>query len=170
MPLNTVAEIKVSFVNSAPGYHPEIRGCIGAFNALHDAWDTNEIDLCDTTSTKVLLLSRSSKLIGIYNLSAQGYFESYLDKRVLFAAALKANALSIMLARRYPSGSIGPTEDDVCFYDEVWELGDKLGVPLNDYLIYNRDQFFSFCEHRAYEKNHHGKSFTMHSFDLPFTL
>jgi len=164
MEQNNVAEIYLSYLNSEPGYHPDIRSTIDAHKALLTQYKENTIDL--QPSNKIMLLSRSPKLIGIYNHSAQGFFESYYDKRVILIAALKANALSFIFARSYPNGSLEATEADKAIYYDLIEAGNTIDLPLADYLIYNRQGVHSLREMKTYLKNDTGDDYTTIPYDF----
>ncbi len=58
--------------------------------------DENKIDLLE--QFKIILLNRSNKVLGIYEVSQGGMTGTVADPRLIVATALKANAVSLMLA------------------------------------------------------------------------
>ena len=47
---------------------------------------------------KILLLNRGNKVVGIYEVSTGGITGTVADPRLIFTAALKANAVALILA------------------------------------------------------------------------
>lgn len=67
----------------------------------------NNIELVE--QAKVLLLNRANFALGIFEVSSGGVSGTVVDPKLVFAAAIKANASTITLARNYPSGSLQPS-------------------------------------------------------------
>ena len=59
----------------------------------------------------------------------------------VFAAALKANAKSIIIAHNHPGGNTAPSAQDRELTAALKELGEALGVTVLDHLIVGKDSF-----------------------------
>ena len=61
---------------------------------------------------KILLLNRGNKVVGIYEVSTGGITGTVADPRLIFTAALKANAVALILAHNHPSANLKPSNAD----------------------------------------------------------
>lgn len=57
-------------------------------------------------------MNRNNKVLAIYEVSQGGITGTVADPRLIVTAALKANAVSIILAHNHPSGSLKPSRAD----------------------------------------------------------
>jgi len=55
--------------------------------------------------------------------------------RDVFREAVKANAVSVIVAHNHPSGDVDPSEDDIALTARLKRAGDLLGITLLDHLI-----------------------------------
>jgi DNA repair protein RadC len=65
---------------------------------------------------------------------------------MIFQAALKANAHSIIVAHNHPSGGLKPSQVDIDLSKKIKEAGHFLDISLLDHLILTADNFLSFAE------------------------
>lgn len=69
-----------------------------------------------------------------------------ISVREILIAALKSNAVNIIMLHNHPSGNPAPSEDDI----KVTELVDKgcryVGINLNDHIIIGDNKYYSFKE------------------------
>jgi DNA repair protein RadC len=65
-----------------------------AYDVLLQSSDPNTLELCK--EFKILLLNRANKILGLFRLSKGGVSGTVADPKLIFAAALKANACSII--------------------------------------------------------------------------
>jgi DNA repair protein RadC len=106
-----IAEIKLS-------YHPKVKasqrkiiaGSQQAYDMLLQQWDQGQINFVE--QFKAILLNRAHKVLGIYLVSTGGVSGTAVDPKLVFVAALKANASTIILAHNHPSGNLCPSEAD----------------------------------------------------------
>lgn len=68
--------------------------------------------LSSLSSLKSYPLTQANKRLGIYELSTGGLTETIVNPRLIFAAALKANACSMILSHNHPSDNLKPNRQD----------------------------------------------------------
>ena len=139
-----VSEIDITY-RSQPDMNrrPSITCAEQAYPILRNAWDENKIDCIE--QSKVLLLNRANKILGIYEHSTGGIVGTVVDIRIVFATALKANASSIIIAHNHPSGSLTPSVADRNITARFEQVGRLLEIELLDHLIITRSGCYSLA-------------------------
>lgn len=59
-----------------------------------------------------MLLNRANKVLGIFEVSSGSATGTVADPKLIFAAAIKANACGIILAHNHPSGNLNQSQAD----------------------------------------------------------
>jgi DNA repair protein RadC len=95
---------------------------------------------------KVLFLNRSNKVICIYNVSSGGVTGTVADPKLIFTAALKVNAVSIVLCHNHPSGSLKPSRADEELTQKIKGAGNFLDIKVLDHIILTAESYFSFAD------------------------
>lgn len=95
---------------------------------------------------KVMYLDRANHVLGVYTVSKGGLNGVAVDIRMIYQAALKANAHSIIVAHNHPSENLTPSEADRILTKEIKEAGKILKIPLTDHIIMTKDNYLSFVE------------------------
>lgn len=72
-----------------------------------------------------------------------------VDLRMIFSAALKANATNIMIAHNHPSGNKIPSEADKHMTAKIRKAGELLDIKLLDHLIITSETYYSFADEGA---------------------
>ena len=143
--LTALSEIEISY---RPKFRASLRpqlSCSRDTNQLlRNQWDSNLIEYVE--EFKMLLLNRANKVLGIVTVSKGGVAGTVCDPKVVFAAALKANASSIILAHYHPSGNIKPSEADKDLTKKLREGGKFLEIVIADHLILTAETYFSFAD------------------------
>src|SRR3546814_1626960 len=75
-----------------------------------------------------------------------GIDRTIVDARTIFAAALKANATSIIVAHNHPSGVAKPTEQDTELTKRLVLCGDIIDITVLDHLIVTAAGYYSFMK------------------------
>ena len=140
-----IAEIKLS-------YHPKVKasqrkkisGSQQAYDMLLQKWDQGNINFVE--QFKAILLNRAHKVLGIYLVSTGGVSGTAVDPKLVFAAALKANASAIILAHNHPSGNLYPSEADKQLTRKMSEAGKYLELPVLDHIIVTHEGYYSFAD------------------------
>ncbi len=109
-----------------------------------EIWNLNTIDFFE--QFKILLLNQSNKVLGVYEVASGGISGASIDLRLVFAAALKANASSLIMIHNHPSGQILPSLADKLITQKAKEIGVILDIAVIDHLIITSESYYSFAE------------------------
>jgi len=123
---------------------PKINSSKSAYNVILSAWDPRKIEFLE--QFKVVLLNQAYRVLGIYELSSGGITGTIVDVRLVFSAALKANATALMIVHNHPSGNLTPSEADKNITRKISDAGKLLDIALVDSLIITAEGYFSFAD------------------------
>ena len=123
---------------------PRAKHSQDVYDILLNHWNHDHI--CLMEEFKILLLNRANRVLGIVNLSKGGFTGTVVDLRLLFAIALKAAAVQIVVAHNHPSGNLTPSKQDLEMTDRIKEAGKILEIKLIDHLIITVEQYYSFAD------------------------
>ncbi|PCE63001.1 JAB domain-containing protein [Sediminicola luteus] len=143
---NRINEIKVSYYG---GDHikkaPKIKLSADAAEILFFQWDKGVLGLQETF--KVLLLDRSNRVKGQYELSKGGIHGTLVDIRILMAVALKSLSVGLILAHNHPSGNLSPSSADRETTSKIIKAASYFDIKILDHLILapNGD-YYSFAD------------------------
>ncbi|SFU14229.1 DNA repair protein RadC [Algoriphagus locisalis] len=143
--LSEVAEITL-------GYKPKVKsnqrpkvGCSReVYEVLYDFWDKDTLELAE--HFQVMLLNRANRVLGICTISKGGTAGTVVDAKLVFGAALKGCAQSIILSHNHPSGNLMPSEQDKRLTANLVNIGKALDLPILDHLIVTEDGYYSFAD------------------------
>src|SRR6266540_5285092 len=91
-----VAEVELVYRSKVKASaRPRVLTSRDVYEIFKQSWDENKIDFIE--QFKIMLLNRSNRVLAIYEVSTGGITGTVADPRVIFTAALKANAVSIAL-------------------------------------------------------------------------
>jgi len=140
-----VAEIQLTYKTKVmPSQRPKITSSKEAYEILLDSWDEDKLEFVE--QFKVLLLDRANRILGIYELSTGGVSGTVADPKLVFAAAIKANASAMILAHNHPSGQVKPSQADISLTKKLTEGGRLLEIPVLDHIIVTGEDFYSFAD------------------------
>ncbi|MEZ4945070.1 MAG: JAB domain-containing protein [Cyclobacteriaceae bacterium] len=140
-----VAEIQLSYKsNVKASERPKISNSKDAYEVFLSSWDDSKIEFVE--QFKVMLTNRANKVLGIFELSSGGVSGTVADPKLIFAAAIKANACGILLAHNHPSGSTQPSQSDIALTKKIKEGGKLLDVQLLDHVIVTLEGYYSFAD------------------------
>lgn len=123
---------------------PIVRESKEVYEVFKQEWDQNKIDFFE--QFKVLLLNRANRVLAIYEVSSGGITGTVADARLIFSAALKANAVSIVLAHNHPSGNLKPSRADEDLTQKIKQAGVYLDIKVMDHIIMTSEGYFSFAD------------------------
>jgi DNA repair protein RadC len=139
-----VAEVQLVYHNKVKtSDRPTIRTAKDAYQLLLDHWNKDTIELAE--EFKVILMNTKSSVLGIYNLSKGGISGTIADSRLVYIAALRAAASSIILAHNHPSGDANPSKTDEAMTQKLKAGAALLDIRLSDHLIVTPETYFSFA-------------------------
>jgi DNA repair protein RadC len=140
-----VAEIQLIYKTKVKASErPYITSSKKVYQLALQCWNPDTIEFFE--EFKILLLNQSNKVLGIYEVSSGGIAGTSVDLRMIFAAALKANAVSLIMIHNHPSGQVKPSEADKQITKKVREAGVIMDVMLLDHLIITPETYYSFVD------------------------
>lgn len=86
----------------------------------------------------VLALDSQSRLINSKRLSKGLVNQTSVHPREAFRWAIEQNSVSVIFAHNHPSGDLTPSIQDINMTRRLLEVGELLGVQVNDHLIVSR--------------------------------
>ena len=93
-----------------------------------------------------LYLGRRGRVLSWRSLTVGNDSFTIVDPRQILRPAIRAGALSIILAHNHPSGDPAPSDADRRCTRRVAQAGQLLGVALLDHLVIGEDGFTSLAE------------------------
>src|SRR5690554_751111 len=140
-----VAEIQLSYKTEVkPSQRPKITSSMDAYSILLESWDKDKLEFVE--QFKVLLLNRANRVLGVYEASIGGVSGTVADPKLVYAAALKANASAIILAHNHPSGQLKLSDADLKLTQKLKEGGKYLEIPVLDHIIVNSEGCYAFAD------------------------
>jgi DNA repair protein RadC len=129
--LNQIAEIQLSYKTTVKAsLRPKIASSRDAYEILKDLWDPGRIEFLE--QFKVMLLNRANRVLGVLEVSSGSSTGTVVDPKLVFVAAIKANACGIIIAHNHPSGNLTPSQSDIDLTRKIKEGGKMLlQAPLN---------------------------------------
>jgi DNA repair protein RadC len=95
---------------------------------------------------KIMLLNRANKVLGIVEITSGTSTATIVDPKLIFAAALKANACSIIAAHNHPSGNRIPSQADIHLTKKLIDGGKLLEIQILDHIIVTTEGYYSFAD------------------------
>lgn len=145
MPLHQVSEIQLTYNPIVkPSQRPKVTTSIEVYKLFLNNWDLNKIELIE--QFKIMLLNRAQKVLGIVDISTGGVTGTIADPKVIFAAALKSNSCSLILAHNHPSGNLTPSQADIALTGKIKAGGGFLDISILDHIIVTGEGYTSFAD------------------------
>ena len=140
-----VAEVELTYKSKVKASdRPQITSSKDAADLLQGLWNENKIDFVE--QFKVLLLNRSNKVLGVVDISSGGITGTVADPRLVLLAAIKANAVGIIISHNHPSGSVKPSKADEELTQKIKCAAKFLDISLLDHVIITSEGYFSFAD------------------------
>ena len=95
----------------------------------------------------MLLLDARHQVIAISQASTGGVSGTLVDPKVVFRAALLANASGVIFAHNHPTGDVAPSADDLALTRRLGEAGEMIGCQLLDSIVIGNGRYYSCREH-----------------------
>lgn len=89
-------------------------------------------------------LDAKGQVTGEHKLSDGSVNKALISPREIFLAALKGEAVNIILLHNHPSGDPTPSQADIEMTQTVYRMGTELGIPLLDHIIIGDNIYYSF--------------------------
>ncbi|WP_339881165.1 JAB domain-containing protein [uncultured Algoriphagus sp.] len=140
-----VAEIKLSYsAKIKASLRPRVESSRHVYEVFAKAWDQDRIEFVE--DFKVMLLSRANRVLGIVTISSGGTAGTVVDIKLVYAAAIKSNSSSVIIAHNHPSGNMRPSEQDKRLTQRIKQAGNILDIPVLDHVIITADGYYSFAD------------------------
>ena len=138
-----VAEIQLVYKNRVKAKdRPQIRDSRDAYWVFESNWG---IQMGLVEEFNILLLDSSNRVMSLCHISKGGTTGTIVDLKIVFAAALKGRASSIILAHNHPSGNLRPSQADIELTRKFEQAGKLLGIQVLDHLILSPEGgYYSF--------------------------
>ena len=94
----------------------------------------------------MILLGRSSKVIGKELISKGGLSGTVADPKIIFHVALQHQASGVILIHNHPSGNLKPSQMDISLTKKLSEAGRLLDIQILDHLIIGDTGYYSFAD------------------------
>lgn len=95
---------------------------------------------------RVLLLSRSNRLIKEVTISEGTLDASIVHPREVFREALLESAAGVILLHNHPSGNPNPSEEDIRITKQLVEAGRVMGIKVYDHIILAGEDYRSLAD------------------------
>ena len=92
----------------------------------------------------IILLGRSSKVLGKELISKGGLSGTVADPKIIFHVALQYQASNIIIVHNHPSGNLKPSHLDIELTKKIAAAGKMLDINVFDHLIMTDNGYFSF--------------------------
>ena len=113
-----------------------------AVDIFMENWDLDSIEHIE--ESKLMLLTRSNKVLGIASISKGGISGTVTDVRLILQYAIKANASGIIICHNHPSGNVQPSKSDIAITRKIKESGIVMDIQLLDHLkIVSEGNYYS---------------------------
>ena len=141
-----VAEVQLIYRSKVPASQRRSIKCSrDAFDLFLQSWNPDTLE--HSEEFKLLLMNRSNSVLGILEVSKGGLSGTVTDVRLIFQAAIKANASGIIVAHNHPSGNLNPSESDTKITHKIKEAGNLMDIQLLDHLILTTEgNYYSFAD------------------------
>jgi DNA repair protein RadC len=94
----------------------------------------------------LILLDRANNVIDVREMASGGTAGVVVDIKMLFKAAIEANASGIICVHNHPSGALKPSRPDIEITAKIKDAGKSLDIPLLDHLILAENSYYSFAD------------------------
>jgi DNA repair protein RadC len=140
-----VGEIDITYkARTKLSTRPVIKTPEHIYKIFLQTWDMSKIELVE--QFKVMLLNRCNKVLGICTLTTGSVTNTIADPKQVFAVALIANAVTVVIAHNHPSGCLRPSRADENLTERMRMAGQYLEIKVMDHLIVTKEGFYSFAE------------------------
>lgn len=93
----------------------------------------------------ILCLDTGKKLIASSVVGEGGPDEVHVYPRNIVEAAIRFQAVSVILAHNHPGGTLAPSFSDIELTKRISEALETVGIAVSDHIIVCGDEYFSFA-------------------------
>jgi len=141
----TISEVKLVYRTKVKASDRlQVKCSKDAFDIFMGNWEQDSIEHIE--EFKLMLLTRSNKVLGIASISKGGINGTVTDVRIILQYAIKANSSGIIVCHNHPSGNINPSESDTKITQKIRESGNLMDIQLLDHLIITAEEYYSLAD------------------------
>jgi DNA repair protein RadC len=128
-----------------------MQGCLDQAIFIHSPADVASLVQYDLGRLEqeelwVLLLNTRQRLIGIDHLYRGSVSSSQVRVGEVFKAAIRCNAVSIIVTHNHPGADPTPSPEDILVTKAIFTAGKNLDISLIDHIIVGGEKFVSLKE------------------------
>lgn len=143
--MSHVAEVELIYRSKVKASdRPLISSSSDAYDILKELWEEGKMDLVE--QFKVLFLNRANRVLCLFHVSSGGITGTVADPRLIYTAALKVNAVSLILSHNHPSRSLKPSRQDEELTQKIKSAGSFLDIKVLDHVILSSEGYYSFAD------------------------
>jgi hypothetical protein len=139
-----VPELQVSYTRSNRKDFGIVTSSMDAAAFIRNTFNQGEIELQEQFI--VLYLNQANNIIGYYRHSKGAINATVADVRIILATALKALAVSMIIAHNHPSGNLKPSRADEQLTQKLKESAANMDIKLLDHVIVTAQGYYSFAD------------------------
>ncbi|MBL8015596.1 MAG: hypothetical protein JNK26_05425, partial [Candidatus Doudnabacteria bacterium] len=139
-----VPELAVSYTRSGKRLFGKITSSKDAADFIRETFGEGQVELQEQFI--VLYLNQANEIIGYYKHSKGAINATVADIRIVLATALKALAVSMVIAHNHPSGNLKPSRADEQLTDKIKQSSTLMDVKLLDHIIVTKEGYYSFAD------------------------
>jgi hypothetical protein len=139
-----VPELAVSYTRSGKRQFGKITSSKDAADFIRESFGEGQVELQEQFI--VLYLNQANEIIGYYKHSKGAINATVADIRIVLATALKALAVSMVIAHNHPSGNLKPSRADEQLTDKIKQGSSLIDVKLLDHIIVTKEGYYSFAD------------------------
>jgi DNA repair protein RadC len=142
----TISEVRLVYrANVKASERPQIKCSKDAFDIFMESWDLDSIEHIE--EFKLMLMTRSNRVLGISSLSKGGTTGTVVDVKLLLQYTIKSNANAIIICHNHPSGNLQPYKADIVINRQVKDSAKLMDIQLLDHtIIIPEGKYFSLAE------------------------
>ena len=143
---NNISEVKLVYRTKVKASERiQIKCSKDVYDTFMENWDLDTIEHIE--EFKLMLLTRSNKVLGIASVSKGGISGTVTDVRIILQLAIKSNASGLIACHNHPSGNLDPSETDIKITKKIKESASIMDIQLLDHLILTpEDSYYSFAD------------------------
>jgi len=140
-----VTEIDIVYRNKVKAKDRlKIKSSKDAYQILLQAWDMNKMDFQEEFA--ILLMNRAGHCLGIAPICSGARAACLIDPKIVYTAAIKGGATSLILSHNHPSGNLEISKLDEDLTRKLCEAGRFLEIDILDHIIMTSDGYLSFAD------------------------
>lgn len=140
-----VNEIQITYKNTLHyADRKTISSSESAYSVLKAFYNPETID--HREESWALYMNTGNQVLAVLQISLGGITGTNMDVRVIFQAALKLNATTIVISHNHPSGNLMPSDADRATTKRIEEAAKVLDMRLLDHLIITSGGYRSFAD------------------------